>query len=243
MIVKPKTTILYSKLNHKYNDAMRLSNKTNQVGAVSGLLVATIGLSVLSVAAVVVAAWGLMNYNEQKTNVDGKIAEAVATAKKTQADSDEVKFTARDKEPNREFVGPDDYGRLTFNYPKTWSVYINKEVNTSGGTYEAYLNPVSVPSVSNANTQQYALRVMIESKDYDKVIASYESLVKIGDLKSSAISVDGNNGTRLDGSFSKDIRGSAVIYKIRDKTVTLRTDADTFRPDFDALITTIKFNE
>jgi len=105
------------------------------------------------------------------------------------------------------------------------------------------MNPISVPSVSNANTQQYALRVTIESKDYDKVIASYESLVKKGDLKSSAVSVNGNNGTRLNGSFSKDIRGSAVIYKIRDKTVTLRTDADTFKPDFDALITTIKFNE
>lgn len=222
---------------------MRLSNKTNQSGAVSGLLIATIGLSVLSVAAIVAAVWGLMNYNEQKTNVDGKIAEAVAIAKKAQADSDEVKFMAREKEPNREFVGPDDYGRLTFNYPKTWSVYVHKDVNTSGGTYEAYLNPVSVPSISSAATQQYALRVMIESKDYDKVIAGYETLVKKGDLKSSAVSVDGNNGTRLDGNFSKDIRGSAVIYKIRDKAVTLRTDADTFKPDFDALITTIKFNE
>lgn len=230
-------------MNHKYNDAMRLSNKTNQTGAVSSLLVATIGLSILSVAAVVAAVWGLVNYNEQKTNVDGKIAEAVASAKKEQADSDELKFTARDKEPNREFVGPDDYGRLTFNYPKTWSVYINKDVNTSGGTYEAYLNPVSVPSVNNAGTQQYALRLIIESKDYDKVIASYEALVKKGDLKSSAVSAGDNNGTRLDGSFSKDIRGSGVIYKIRDKTVTLRTDADTFKPDFDALITTIKFNE
>lgn len=222
---------------------MTSSNKTNQTGAVSGLLIATVGLSILSVAAVVAAVWGLLNYNEQKTNVDGKIAAAVATAKKTQADSDEVKFTAREKEPNREFVGPDDYGRLTFNYPKTWSVYVNKDVNTSGGTYEAYLNPVSVPSVSNATTQQYALRVTIESKDYDKVIASYEFLVKKGDLRSSAVSADSNNGTRLDGNFSKDIRGSAVVYKIRDKTVTLRSDADTFKPDFDALITTIKFNE
>jgi len=222
---------------------MRLSHKTNQAGSISGLVITTILLTVISIASVSAAIWGVVNYNHQKTNVDGKVAEAVASAKKVQADSDEAKFMAREKEPNREFVGPDDYGRLTFNYPKTWSVYVNKDVSTSGGTYEAYMNPISVPSVSNANTQQYALRVTIESKDYDKVIASYESLVKKGDLKSSAVSVNGNNGTRLNGSFSKDIRGSAVIYKIRDKTVTLRTDADTFKPDFDALITTIKFNE
>jgi hypothetical protein len=47
---------------------------------------------------------------------------------------------------------------------------------------------------------------------------------------------------RLDGSFSTDIRGSAVIFKIRDKTVTIRTDADTFKPDFENIIKTINFN-
>lgn len=40
----------------------------------------------------------------------------------------------------------------------------------------ALFNPGSVPQVSN--TQQYALRLTIESKDYDKVIASRFSLVK-----------------------------------------------------------------
>lgn len=188
-----------------------------------------------------IAVWSFINYKEAKTDIDGKIGEAVATAQKVQADSDEAKFTAREKEPARGFVGPDDYGRLTFSYPKTWSVYVNKDASAQGGTYEAYLNPVSVPAVSQS--QQYALRVTIEEKDYDKVISGYSSLVKSGALKSSATSANAVNGTRLDGNFSKDIRGSAVIYKIRDKTLTLRTDADTFKPDFDALITTIKFNQ
>ncbi|CAN5397955.1 hypothetical protein BH10PAT4_BH10PAT4_5390 [soil metagenome] len=194
-------------------------------------LVITIGLSI----------WALVGYLEAKTNIDGKVDEAVTTAQKKQADDDEAKFTAREKEPAREFVGPDDYGRLTFNYPKTWSVYVNKDASTQGGTYEAYLNPVSVPAVSSS--QQYSLRVSIEEKDYDKVVSGYSSLVKKGDLKSSAVSANGVNGTRIDGAFTKDIRGSAVIFKIRDKTLTLRTDANTFLTDFNALITTIKFNQ
>jgi hypothetical protein len=209
-------------------------------GASTGLVIAVVALGLLSAGAIVAAIWGIMNYMDQKTDVDGKISVAVIDAKKVQADELEAKFAARDKEPNREFVGPDDYGRLTFNYPKTWSVYIDKDV-TQGGTYAAYLNPVSVPPI--VATQQYALRVTIEERDYDKVITGYASLVKKGDLKSSAVSADGSNGTRLDGSFSKDIRGSAVVYKIRDKTVTLRTDADTFKVDFDALIATIQFNQ
>lgn len=212
----------------------------SQRGSVDGWLIATIGLSVLTMAAAGVAIWGYMNYTEQKTNVDGKIAIAVADAKKAQADSDEVKYFSLEKEPNREFVGPEDYGRLTFNYPKTWSVYVGKDVS-SGGKFEAYLNPVTVPPVSA--TQQYGLRVTIEQSDYDSIIAGYADLVKRGDLRSSATSSDGNNGTRFDGNFSKDIRGSAVIYKIRDKTLTMRTDADTFKADFDAIIATIKFNQ
>ncbi len=219
---------------------MILSKHRHESGHVNGWLIATIGLTVLSLGAIAAAVWGILNYTEQKTNVNGKIDLAVIAAQKKQADSDEAKFAEREKEPNRQFVGPDDYGRLTFNYPKTWSVYINKDI-TQGGAYEAYLNPVSVPSVSTA--QQYSLRVSIESKSYDTVISSYGTLVKKGDLRSSAVSVDGNNGTRFDGNFTKDIRGSAVIYKIRDKTVTLRTDADTFKPDFNAIIATVKFNQ
>lgn len=219
---------------------MTLQKSSHEHGSVDKGLLLVVGLSILSVLAIAVAVWAFINYNEQKTDVDGKIDTAVAEAKKVLGDKLEADFAARDKEPNREFVGPDDYGRLTFNYPKTWSVYVNKEA-TQGGTYEAYLNPVSVPAVST--TQQYALRVTIEEKDYDKVIAGYSTLVKRGDLRSSSTSANGVNGTRIEGNFSKDIRGSAVIYKIRDKTVTLRTDADTFKADFNKLIKTIKFNQ
>ncbi|HMI09897.1 MAG TPA: hypothetical protein VK497_05885 [Candidatus Saccharimonadales bacterium] len=212
----------------------------NEFGGVSGSLIAIIGLTILVLGAGSAAIWAYVNYNEQKTNVDGKVDLAVAEAKKEQADSDEAKFAEREKEPNREFVGPDDYGRLTFIYPKTWSAYIAQDVTKGKGTYEAYLNPVTVPPVSA--TQQYALRVLVEERDYGQVVGSYDALVKKGDLKSSATSANGQNGTRIDGSFTKNIRGSAVIYKIRDKTITLRTDADTFKPDFENIIKTIKFN-
>ena len=201
---------------------------------------AIIGLVVLVLVAGSLAIWAYVNYTQAKTDVDGQINLAVAQAKKDQGDADEAKFAEREKEPNRVFVGPDDYGRLTFSYPKTWSVYVDKD-GSSDSSFQAYLNPVTVPPVSDK--QQYALRVTIEQQDYDQVVQSYDSKVKKGDLRSSAVSANGHNGTRLDGNFSKDIRGAAVIYKIRDKTVTIRTDADTFKPDFEALIKTIDFNQ
>jgi len=211
-----------------------------QSGSAKAWMISTIGLIVALLISIILAIWFYINYVEQKTDVDAKIDDAVATAKKEQADVDEEKFLEREKEPKRQFVGPDDYGRVSFNYLKTWSVFVNKDAS-SGGTYEAYLNPVTVPPVSS--TQQFALRVVIEEKDYDKAVTSYDSLVKKGDLKSSSVKADGVSGTRLDGSFSKDIRGSAVLFKIRDKTLTIRSDANTFKNDFNALITTIKFNQ
>jgi hypothetical protein len=115
---------------------------------------------------------------------------------------------------------------------------VNKDAST--GTFEAYLNPISVPPVSDST--QFALRVLIETKDYDTVLSTYQALVKKGALTSSTVKVNGVDSTRLDGNFTKDIRGSAVIFKIRDKTITVRTDADTFKADFDALVASIKFN-
>lgn len=214
--------------------------KLYQPGSISGSLIAVILLSLGMVALGVLSVWLYMQYTDQKTNVDGKISLAVATAQKQQADSDEAKFLERDKEPNRQFAGPDDYGRLTFNYPKTWSVYVAQDGSQNGSSYAAYLNPISVPPVSD--TQQFALRVTIVQQDYDQVVQGYQDLVKAGKLQSSAVSANGHNGTRLDGSFSDSIRGSAVIYKIRDKTAIIRTDANTFDPDFENIIKTINFN-
>lgn len=213
--------------------------KTDQQGAISGSLIAIISLIVLVVAAGSLAIWAYVNYHDQKTNVDSKISLAVADARKDQADADEAKFRERYKEPNNQFVGPDNYGRVTFDYPKTWSVYVGRD-GAKGGDYEAYLNPGVVPPVSS--NQQYALRVTVEEDNYDEIIKSYESRVEKGELRTSSTSSKGHSGTRLDGNFTKNIRGAAVIYQIRDKTLTIRTDADTFKPDFEKLIKTIDLN-
>lgn len=203
-------------------------------------LILAIVFIITTLGAAGVGIWAYMNYLDQKDNTDAKISTAVASAVKVQADKDAAAFLEKEKQPNRQFAGPEDYGRLSFDYPKTWSIYVDKD-SEEGDTYAAYFSPVSVPPV-DANTQ-YALRVTIEQETYEKTISEYDNLVKKGDLKVSAVKADETEGTRLDGSFTKNIRGSAVIFKIRDKTVTLRTDAETFKGDFDALIKTITFNK
>lgn len=204
------------------------------------LLIFTIVFAVTTLAGLGVAFWAYTNYKDQKDNVDSKITQAVAVAKKDQAEKLELAFQEAEKQPNRAFVGPDDYGRLSFMYPKTWSAYIPQDA-TSGGDFKAYFNPGTVPPIKQ--NQQFALQVSIEDKDYDKILATYESRIKSGKLTSSSVKADSQNGTRLEGSFTDDIKGYAVIFKIRDKTVTIRSDAEVFKPDFDALVQTITFNK
>ena len=218
-----------------------ITSRDSSAGSINGALIAIIALTILFIGSGATAVYAYLQYRDASTNLNEKISLAKAEAKRQQATEDEEKFAQREKEPNRQFVGPDNYGRVTFNYPKTWSVYESSSDSSSGGTYRAYLNPIKVPPVAGASTQ-VALRVTIEQRDYSQVLQTYQPLVKTGKLTSSSFSANGHDGTRLDGSFTEKIRGSMVVFKIRDKTLTIQTDADTFKPDFDALIQTIKFN-
>lgn len=216
-----------------------MKTTTQQGNVILGVLVAV--FAVLTLALGGVAIWAYNKMTVETAEIDSKIKLAETNAKKEQQEEDEKKFFEREKEPNLDFVGPDDYGRLSFKYPKNWSLYEATDI-ARGGDYKAYLHPQKVPPVSDS--QQFAVRVLIENKDYDRVVQQYDSLVKKGDLRSSSTSSQGNTGTRLDGNFNKNIRGSAVIYKVRDKTITIRTDAnETFKADFDKLIQTITFED
>lgn len=219
---------------------MKKSRRFNERGIINAWQVATIGLSVLVLGLGSFGIWAFVAYSEANSNLDGKLKVAAAEARAEQAELDEEKFAEREKQPNKTFLAPDDYCGLTFKYPKLWSEYWSERL-TNGGDFQAYIHPGYVKPVSNS--EQFAIRVSIEQKDYDTVVAQYDGLVQKGDLKQSVTSSEGHDGARLTGSFSKNIRGDAVIYRCRDKTITVRTDADAFKKDFEEIIRTIDFND
>lgn len=211
-------------------------------GSTSGPL-KTILLVIFALTTVGAACAAVYFYNEFKaasTDVDSQVAAAVTAREKEITDKLEAEFADREKIPYKTFAGPADYGSLNFKYPKTWSVYIAKDAS-KGGDFEAYLHPSEVPAV--ANNTIYALRVTIKSESFENANNRYKSLVQSGKLTSSVISVGGTDANRYDGTFSTNLVGSAVIFKIRDKTVTLETDAELYREDFSEILKTVTFNE
>lgn len=210
-----------------------MKHRTDQRGEVNPLLIISIVLTVLVLGLGSFSIWAYVNYTDQKNNVDQKISAAVADAKRQQTLEDEAKFAEREKQPTRQFTGPEDLGRVQVNYPKTWSVYVDKDGGGSAN-YEAYFATSVVPPI--ASKTPYALRITIAKKSYEDVLREYQEMVKKGDLKSSPVTLQGQTGTRLDGKFSKEISGSMVLFKVRDKTLQVYTQSPTFTPDYDNII-------
>ena len=219
---------------------MSRRNKYEQ-GSVDGWMIGTIGTLVLFLIAGALAIWVYMMYVQEKSDVDGRIQLAETKARSEQSEVERKKFAEEAKNPRIEFVGPSEYGRVSFMYPKTWSVYVDKD-GSDRGDYKAYLHPEIVPSVSNS-ASRFALRVEVLNSDFDKILAQYASVLKKGDVVSSSVEYNGNSVTRLDGAFSKDLRGSVVLMRVRDKTIRFSTDADVFKPDFQTILDTVKYVE
>lgn len=208
-------------------------------GSVNPLLISSIILGVVAAGFAGGFIWAYSGYVDQRDNVNDKVAVAMEAAKKEQSEIDDKKLVEALKQPYTQLVGPDDFGRVTLNYPKTWSLYTAQ--NGSGDSYEVYLHPGGVQAVSSS--QAYATRVIIDSTAYETAVGSYSAAVKRGDLKSSPITVGNFTGVRLDGKFSASRTGSAVIFKVRDKTLTLATDSTAYQQDFnDVVIKSLNFN-
>lgn len=210
-----------------------------QQGLVHPFVVTSVVLSVLVVTLGGLSIWAFVNYQDQKNNVDTKIEAAVAAAKQEQSEEDDKLFAEREKQPARQLVGPDDLGRVSFDYPKTWSVYIEKD--GSEGEYDVYLHPGAVLAL--ANDQPSALHASILKQDYDTVVKKYREAVTKGELKATPVNIQGQTGTRLDGTFSKERQGSMVLMKLRDKTIVVATENKDFVNDFNTIVLpSLKFN-
>lgn len=208
-------------------------------------LIKTIIIIIISLVAITFIGlfiWIFLQYNEVSTDVDGQIAVAVAKAKDEQAAQLEAEFAEREKLPYKTFSGPVDYGQLTFNYPKTWSVYVAADAAT-GGDYQAFFNPTQVNTVAKDTVN--ALRLTIRDDSFDDVASEYQKFMdrKDSNLTMQAVTIGDISANRYTGTIpNTDLNGIIVIFKIRDKTAVFQTDTTLFEQDFNTLLQTISFN-
>lgn len=207
--------------------------KHTQSGELNPLVIPLVLLLVISLGMSAFGIWSYLQYSAQRDNVQGIVDGEVAKAKQKQQEEDQKVFAEREKEPYRQFIGPDDLGRVEFNYPKTWSIYVNKAGR--GGNYEALFHPNKVHPVSNR--QPYALRVVVQPRSYESIVNSYRSRVEQGRLRSDAATINGFNGVRLSGKLSEQVpNGTVVLFKVRDKTLSITSESSEFFSDFNNIV-------
>jgi len=212
--------------------------KRFQEGSVAS--VAIIGsLVLLVIAAAAFGAWAYMSREDFKNNTDQKIEEAVKNAKVLQSSELEKQFAEKEKSPYKVYQGSATYGTLTFDYPKTWSAYVD-ESNTSN-PINGYFHPNVVPGANSQAT--FALRIELVGVAYSQALQQYQSQVKTGGLRAVAYVPPKLNGvanvqpgTRFEGAITANQQGALLLIKVRDKTLKVYTQSVNFMTDFNNVI-------
>ena len=207
--------------------------------------IAIIALSLLSLTFIGLFIWMLMEYTAARTDVDGQIAVKVVEAVDENTEKLENDFAEREKYPFRTFAGPADYGELTFEYPKTWSVYIPEDAS-NGGDFRAYFNPIEVSAISSEAIN--SLRLSILDQAFDSVISSYQGELEgeTPNMRLDLVTIGQGNNVNANLYSGKipgtEFMGYVAIFKIRDKTVIIQTDSILFEEDYSKILASIRFN-
>jgi hypothetical protein len=78
-----------------------------------------------------VAIWALGERSTYKNDSDELVQQAVTAAVQEAESAKETEFVEREKLPTRTYQGPDTYGSISFDYPKTWSLYVDEQGSDS----------------------------------------------------------------------------------------------------------------
>ena len=216
----------------------------NQNGSVASF-VAIFILALALLGTVVFAGWAYMGRQDYKNNSDKKAEAAVESTKSIQKAELEKQFAEDEKKPNKTYKGSTTYGTVTFDYPKTWSGYVDE--SSTSQPINGYFHPELVPGLQSKTA--YALRVELLTTDYSSVLKQHDSQIKDGTAKASAFVppklvgvTNVQPGTKLDGALDQNINGSMVIIKVRDKTLQIYTQSNDFLKDFnDTVLASLTF--
>ena len=211
----------------------------SEVGRKTLLLVV---LALLLVGALAFGLWAYSQGQDYKKNSDQKAAAAVEAANKKLTAQLQAQFEEQNKSPNKSFHGSPTYGSVTFDYPKTWSAYV--DTTSSSEPINAYFHPDQVPGINSRTA--YALRVELVSNDYSQVVQQLSGGTQQAATKAKAYlppKLSGvtnvQPGTLFSGQTnSSDItqRGTLLAIKVRDKTLEISTQSNDFLNDFNNVI-------
>lgn len=203
-------------------------------GKKRSLLFPFIIVSLLFLATLGFAFWAYAGMQDNKVNLNKKIATAVAVAKQETATEKDKEFSERDKSPLKNFKGSDVYGGVSFNYPRTYSALI--EDSSDETPLKAYFKPDFLPGI--ADNKIYALRIELLKSDYANTLNELVTTAGDSAVVSAfrATKVPSVLGVKIKGKINETKNGITVLLPIRDKTLKIWTESLDYSNDFDNYI-------
>jgi len=209
--------------------------KLDSEGAANPLLLGLIACGVLLLVALIFGFSQMSKANDYKNNVDEKVAEEVSKQSKLIAEQKQAEFDEKEKAPYKFWTSPTQYGSIKVGFPKTWSYYLAlNESNGSGEVINLYAYPDYVPEVSRDT--KYALRMTLETADYNSVLDDYRQKSAKDGLEISTVQVSNVSGIKIRGAIEKDVSGTLVVFPIRDKVLTVWTESKDYESDFENIV-------
>lgn len=209
-------------------------NKHDQNGSINILLIPLIMASLAMIGTAAFAIWAYNSRQDYKNNVESKITTAVTVAKTVESSEKDKQFAELEKKPLRTYNGPQAFGSLVLQYPKTWSAYID-DTGSGAAPVDGYFYPGYVPSITNPNSS-FALRVQVLPQSYSSVLASLRGQETAGQIQIAPYtlpSVTNVIGIRVDGKITPGKDGTMIVLPLRDKSIEISTQGSEFSADFE----------
>lgn len=201
-----------------------------------GFIITIIVLTLLLLSAIGFAIWAYAGMIDYKDNSDQKSAKAVAIAVQKEDSKKDKEFLEKEKQPLKTYLGPETYGGLSIQYPKTWSGFVT-QTDKGSTPIDGYFYPNVVPGIQGGTN--FALRAQVSSQSYDVEMKNMEARVKSGKVTAAPAvlpNVPGVNGTRFTGEVNQGQKSVLVVFPLRDKTIKIWTETPEFLNDFDTII-------
>lgn len=206
-------------------------NKHNQDGAVNVLLIPLILASLLLLGTATFGFWAFGERQDYKNNADQKIVAAVTLAKQQEGALKDKQYAEAAKLPLKTYNGPEQYGSIALQYPKTWSAYVAQGTGNDA-SLDGYFNPDVVSSVDDKNST-FALRLQVVNNTYSEELQNYQDTEGVTITPYALPKVPKVIGVRITGQIEENKQGSMVVLPVRDKTLKIYTEAQAYLSDFD----------
>ena len=204
-------------------------------GQASNKKIGLMVLVILLVLSLAFGAWALSSRGSYKKIAEDDAATArSAVAKQAQL---QTQYDTLSKQPYKTYKSDSTFGSISFNYPKNWAAYVDETGSIE--PIDGWFYPDQVPGTQGKPA--FALRLELVNTAYSDVLDSFSSAIHDGTAKASAYIppklhgvANVQAGTKINGVVDQDnnFKGSMVIMKVRDKTLQIYTQSNTYLSDF-----------